>query len=130
LVRVLVIGGTGFVGSSAVERLVGMGDEVTVFHRRHTGADLLSELGEPSSLEPVPLTEDPLLRERLYPYRGETPRHPDDPMRWADDYEKTTRIPSSSWRRTSSTTRRTTGGRLTTYRRRPTSRRRCRICTA
>jgi hypothetical protein len=43
---------------------------------------------------------------------------------------KSTRIPSSSWRRTSPTTRRTTGGGPTTYRRRPTSRRRCWICTA
>jgi nucleoside-diphosphate-sugar epimerase len=143
LVRVLVIGGTGFVGSGVVERLVGMGDEVTVFHRGHTGADLLSELehilgerrhlvdfakrferlapdmvvdtipmterdardvvrtfrgiaqrvvaissgdvyraygrllhSEPGSLEPVPLTEDAPLRERLYPYRGETPSCP------------------------------------------------------
>jgi nucleoside-diphosphate-sugar epimerase len=43
---------------------------------------------EPGPLEPVPLPEDAPLRERLYPYRGESPREPDDPMRWADDYEK------------------------------------------
>jgi nucleoside-diphosphate-sugar epimerase len=43
---------------------------------------------EPGPLEPVPLSEDAPLRERLYPYRGETAREPDDPMRWADDYEK------------------------------------------
>jgi nucleoside-diphosphate-sugar epimerase len=43
---------------------------------------------EPGPLEPVPLSEDAPLRERLYPYCGEVPREPDDPMRWADDYEK------------------------------------------
>ncbi len=31
--RVLVIGGTGFVGPRAVRRLAGEGHEVTVFHR-------------------------------------------------------------------------------------------------
>jgi nucleoside-diphosphate-sugar epimerase len=36
----------------------------------------------------VPLTEDAPLRERLYPYRGETPRPANDPQRWADDYDK------------------------------------------
>jgi len=36
----------------------------------------------------VPLTEDSPLRDKLYPYRGPTPRADDDPMRWADDYDK------------------------------------------
>src|SRR5713101_4479452 len=44
-----------------------------------------TEAGPP---DPVPLTEDAPLREKLYPYRGETPRTPDDPGRWNDDYDK------------------------------------------
>ena len=43
---------------------------------------------EPGPPDPVPLTEDSPLRERLYPYRGETPRTPDDPRRVLDDYDK------------------------------------------
>jgi nucleoside-diphosphate-sugar epimerase len=43
---------------------------------------------EPGPIEPVPLTEDAPLRQRLYPYRGEIPRNPDDPKRWLDDYDK------------------------------------------
>jgi nucleoside-diphosphate-sugar epimerase len=44
-----------------------------------------TETGPP---ELAPIAEDAPLRQRLYPYRGETPRAPDDPMRWADDYDK------------------------------------------
>jgi nucleoside-diphosphate-sugar epimerase len=44
-----------------------------------------SESGPP---DPVPLTEKSPLRERLYPYRGKTPRALDDPYRWMDDYDK------------------------------------------
>jgi nucleoside-diphosphate-sugar epimerase len=44
-----------------------------------------SESGPP---DPVPLTEKSPLRERLYPYRGETLRALDDPYRWMDDYDK------------------------------------------
>lgn len=43
---------------------------------------------EPGPPDPLPLTEDAPLRERLYPYRGETPRREDDPKRWMDDYDK------------------------------------------
>jgi nucleoside-diphosphate-sugar epimerase len=43
---------------------------------------------EPGEPDPVPLTEDSPLREKLYPYRGEEARAADDPMRWADDYDK------------------------------------------
>lgn len=43
---------------------------------------------EPGPPDPVPLTEDSPLRERLHPYRSETPRTPDDPRRIFDDYEK------------------------------------------
>lgn len=43
---------------------------------------------EPGPPDPIPLTEDSPLRERLYPYRSETPRSPDDPRRIFDDYEK------------------------------------------
>ncbi|MBX6315295.1 MAG: NAD-dependent epimerase/dehydratase family protein [Isosphaeraceae bacterium] len=43
---------------------------------------------EAGPLEPIPIAEDAPLRQRLYPYWGETPRPPDDPRRWADDYDK------------------------------------------
>jgi len=43
---------------------------------------------EPGPPDPVPLTENAPLRERLYPYRGETSRDHDDPYRWMDDYDK------------------------------------------
>jgi nucleoside-diphosphate-sugar epimerase len=43
---------------------------------------------EPGPPDPVPLTEDSPLRERLYPYRNETPRASDDVWRWMDDYDK------------------------------------------
>lgn len=38
--RVLVVGGTGFIGPHVVRRLVDGGHEVVVFHRGRTGADL------------------------------------------------------------------------------------------
>jgi nucleoside-diphosphate-sugar epimerase len=38
--RILVLGGTHFIGPAAVGRLVGMGHEVAVFHRGQTNADL------------------------------------------------------------------------------------------
>lgn len=38
--RVLVLGGTSFVGRAAVEELIAGGDEVTLFSRGRTGADL------------------------------------------------------------------------------------------
>lgn len=43
---------------------------------------------EPGRPDPLPLTEDSPLRQRLYPYRAETPRASDDPRRVLDDYEK------------------------------------------
>lgn len=43
---------------------------------------------EPGDPDPVPLSEDAPLRERLYPYRSETPRTSDDPRRILDDYDK------------------------------------------
>lgn len=136
--RVLVIGGTTFIGPAVVERLVAAGHAVTLFHRglsedaatpgvphihgerlalethraeierlapdvvldmaAMNGADaeavvqacrgivrravMISSVdvyraygrlhgSEPGPPEPVPLTEDAPLRERLYPYRGE-----------------------------------------------------------
>lgn len=42
--RILVIGGTRFVGRHFVEQAVGRGHEVTVFHRGRTGADLFPDL--------------------------------------------------------------------------------------
>jgi nucleoside-diphosphate-sugar epimerase len=153
--RILVIGGTGFVGPYIVCRLVVRGHEVLAFHRGQTEADLPPEVvhlhgdrkrlaehrtelarfapevvldtrpmteGQAWTLmravrglahrvvalssgdvyraygllhgteagppQPVPIAEDGPLRQRLWPYRGETPRTPDDPMRWLDDYDK------------------------------------------
>jgi nucleoside-diphosphate-sugar epimerase len=40
LLRILVIGGTGFIGPHVVSALVGRGHDVTVFHRGRTAADL------------------------------------------------------------------------------------------
>ncbi|MHB0885610.1 MAG: NAD-dependent epimerase/dehydratase family protein [Bacillota bacterium] len=42
--RVLVLGGTGFIGSRVVTRLAGMGHEVAVFSRRKKKADLPREV--------------------------------------------------------------------------------------
>ncbi len=145
--RLLLIGGTRFIGPPLVRQLVELGHDVTVLHRGETEAALptsvrhlhgarhrLDELAsdiarlapevvvdiaplteadagaaveafrgvarrlvalssmdvyrargrfhgsEPGSPEAVPLTEDALLRERLYPYRGEG--------RGLDDYDK------------------------------------------
>lgn len=153
--RILIIGGTNFMGPYVVNNLCSAGHEVIVFHRGKTKRELpdgvkeilgdrnrLSEYadelrklepdvvldmvvwneeharvlmdtfagvakrvvvlssmdvyqafgrvngfegGEP---DPAPLTEDSPLRERLHPYRGETPRAEDDPQRWMDDYDK------------------------------------------
>jgi nucleoside-diphosphate-sugar epimerase len=38
--------------------------------------------------DPTPLTEGSPLRERFYPYRGDTPKAEDDSRRWTDDYDK------------------------------------------
>ncbi len=153
--RVLVIGGTSFIGLSVVGILQRHGHEVTVFHRSQTENELLTEIQqilgdranlaafkkefehlapevvldmisyseqnaltfmnvfkdiahrivvvssgdvyrafgrllrtEPGLPDPVPLAEDAPLREKLYPYRGTTPRSQDDPQRWMDDYDK------------------------------------------
>src|SRR3989442_879236 len=42
--RILVIGGTGFIGRHVVQRLVSAGNIVTVFHRGETNADLPPEV--------------------------------------------------------------------------------------
>lgn len=153
--RILVLGGTRFVGFHVVRRLHDLGHDVTIFHRGQTEADLppairhihgerrhlpglvdifrplapevvldvapmaerdaqltmrtfrgiarrvvaLSSIDvyraygvlhgiEPGPADPAPLSEDAPLREKLYPYRGERPRPPDDPQRWQDTYEK------------------------------------------
>lgn len=147
--HVLVLGGTGFIGSRAVTRLASMGHEVAVFSRGKTRADLpcevrrfvgdQAELGrhvrafrdfspdvvvgmhlmsereaqafadtfsglarralvissmdvyraynrlrrvEPGPPDPMPLTEDSPVREKLYPYRDFV----SDP--WAQEYDK------------------------------------------
>ncbi len=43
---------------------------------------------EPGLADPVPLTEDSPLREKLYPYRGATLRPSEDKQHWMDDYDK------------------------------------------
>jgi nucleoside-diphosphate-sugar epimerase len=153
--RVLVVGGTGFMGPHVVRRLAARGHEVTLFHRGRAEADVppsvshvhgdrsqlpdfrdafrrlapdvvldmrsLSEADalavaaavrgitrrlvaissldvyraygrligtEPGPPDPIPTTEESPLRERLFPYRIEPARGPDDPSRWMDDYDK------------------------------------------
>ena len=165
--RVLVIGGTGFMGPRVVRLLHEQGHTVTVFHRGKTEADLpkdvqhihsgdvsngveligwrthflpkyanefqhlapdvvldmtssgeqdaqvvvdtfrgttsrLVEISsgdvyraygrvlrtEPGPPDPVPLTEESPLREKLYPYREETLRNQNDPLPVKDFYEK------------------------------------------
>lgn len=153
--RVLVIGGTGFIGPYVVRRLHAAGHDVAIYHRGHaeselppavrhlhgeraelashrdalsafapevaldmyamteadarlvnqalrgvasrlvamTSQDVYRAYGrligtEPGPPDTVPLSEDAPLRERLYPYRGETPRDEGDPQCWMDDYDK------------------------------------------
>src|SRR2546428_5358115 len=152
--RVLVIGGTGFIGPDVLRRLVASGHEVAIFHRGEHETDLadvthihgdrarirehrddfarfrpeiaiemramteadaratvdalrgiagrllaVSSMDvyraygrlqgtEPGPLEPLPLTEDSPLRERLYPYREHTPASIGQRPPWLDDYEK------------------------------------------
>lgn len=153
--KILVIGGTRFIGPRVVRSLSIMGHEIIVFHRGRTEADLppgvkhihgwiqnllgfaddfkdlvpevvlyMIPIGEqdsqivvntfrniarrlvaissqdvyraygrlrrtePGLPNPIPLTEEAPLREKLYPYRSETPRKEDDPQQWLDNYEK------------------------------------------
>jgi nucleoside-diphosphate-sugar epimerase len=153
--RILIIGGTRFMGPLVVRYLHAQGHDITLFHRGQTQTETLPGVQEilgnrrplaphardlqrlapdvvldmipvieqdalelmnaftgiarrivaissqdvyraygrvngtePGPPDPVPLTEDAPLREKLYPYRGETPRAPDDPGRWNDDYDK------------------------------------------
>jgi nucleoside-diphosphate-sugar epimerase len=43
---------------------------------------------DPGPPDPTPLTEDSPLREKLHPYKADTPRSEDDPQRWMDVYDK------------------------------------------
>lgn len=153
--RILLIGGTSFMGPAVTRELLAGGHEVAVYHRGQTeGAvpegvthmhgerealaqarpalaefapdvvihmilmteeqaetftqvfaglaqravvissqDVYAAFGRVNGIEsgppdPVPLTEDAPLRTRLYPYRADEPRAEDDPMRWADTYDK------------------------------------------
>jgi nucleoside-diphosphate-sugar epimerase len=155
MMRILIIGGTRFIGPWVVRRLSDTGHEITLFHRNPTqtglpagikhilgdrqrlpdfageferlapqvvldmipftegharvvmsvfkgiarrvlaisSQDVYRAYGgligvEPGPVEPVPLAEDAPLRQKLYPYRGETPRDQQDPRRWMDDYDK------------------------------------------
>src|SRR6266704_5384447 len=153
--RILIIGGTRFIGPPVVRYLYAQGHNIKLFHRGQTRAETLpgvqEMLGdrrplaphardlqrlapdvvldmtpvieqdareimntftgvagrvvaissqdvyraygrligtEPGPPDPVPFAEDAPLREKLYPYRGETLREPDDPQRFMDDYDK------------------------------------------
>ncbi|MBE3562022.1 MAG: NAD-dependent epimerase/dehydratase family protein [Ktedonobacteraceae bacterium] len=162
--KILILGGTSFIGPAIVHTLLQAGHEITVFHRGRTEADLpagvrhihwdeagkvrdrklqilpqftqvFRELApevicytvplgekdaqtvmqtfkgiarrivalssqdvyraygrllrtEPGPPDPVPLSEDAPLRERLYPHRQASPRPPDDPTAFLDDYDK------------------------------------------
>ncbi len=150
-----MIGGTGFVGPSIIQRPVDKGHQVLCFHRGRTETALPAEIvhihddrdrlwdhrpelarfspevvldtrpitgnhgrtlimtlvgiarrvvalgsgdvyraygllhgTESGPPEPIPIAEDAPLRQRQYPYRGETSRGLDDPMHWLDDYHK------------------------------------------
>ena len=58
--RILVIGGTGFIGSYLVRQLATMGNEVSVFHRGSSNADLPAEhiLGNRTDLKDLRLRAD------------------------------------------------------------------------
>lgn len=152
--RVLIIGGTRFIGQFVTRQLVEQGHTVAVFHRGQTphtlpetvqhiygnrnqlpdftkeidafkpdivldmiavvedNAEMLMSLfkgrtnrvvlvsscdvyraygifhGKEKGQEPTPLTETSSVREVLYPYRTDPPRAKDDPMAWADHYDK------------------------------------------
>lgn len=153
--RILVIGGTGFVGLPVLKQLSRLGHTLLVVHRGQTPVDdfpgvehvltdranlqahrqefqrfapevvvdmipytlqdaqvvtalfqglaqrlvVLSSVDvtrahgrvihiETGPIEPVPLTEETSLREKLYPYRAVKPRSQDAPEYWKDDYEK------------------------------------------
>jgi nucleoside-diphosphate-sugar epimerase len=152
--KVLVIGGTRFIGKAVTKQLVTQGHDVAIFHRGKSPLDLqgvqeifgdrknldwfrgafkkfapevvvdmlamteadarslvetfrgvaqravvISSMDvyraydvlrgvEPEPLEPVPFDEAAQLRNKIYPYRGETPRAQDDPRKWVDTYDK------------------------------------------
>ncbi|SRR5579875_1202629 len=163
--RILVIGGTRFIGQAAVRALADAGHDITIFHRGQTEPDLPASVKhihcgdaspafigwkvqflpqyvdefrrlapdvvldampfteqdarvvmdtfsgiagrivaissqdvyrafgrvnrtEPGPPDPIPLTEDSPLRDKLYPYRQETPRDANDPQKMFDDYDK------------------------------------------
>lgn len=153
--RILIIGGTHFMGPFIVKNLCAAGHEVSIFHRGQTRAehlegvkeilgdrdrlldyssdlrklepdvvldmvvwheqharDLMATFAavtrrvvvassqdvyrafgrvnrfEDGEVDPSSITEDSPLRDKLYPYRGKTPRAKDDPQSWMDDYDK------------------------------------------
>ena len=153
--RILLIGGTKFIGPCVARELVAQGHTVAVFHRGETehalpegimrlhgsrerlpeylpaftafapdvvvnmilmteqqaqtfmevfdglaqrvvvisSQDVYRAFGRVLGVEqglpdPVPLTEDAPLREKLYPYRGAEPRADDDPQKFRDEYDK------------------------------------------
>jgi nucleoside-diphosphate-sugar epimerase len=153
--RILVIGGTRFIGPPAVARLHAMGHTLRLFHRTPAHVDLPADIehvlgdrheidryadelrdfapdvvldmiaiteadargvvetfrgvagrvvaissqdvyrayGRVNGIEPgppdeIPIDEDGPLRERLFPYRSETPRMANDPRKILDNYDK------------------------------------------
>jgi nucleoside-diphosphate-sugar epimerase len=155
--KILVLGGTGFLGPHVVRQLADAGHDITIFHTgghepdlppqvRHVHSpsaripisaipaeltalspDAVLHMGpegerdaelvvdtfkgkagrlvsissqdvyraynrlrkvEPGPPDPLPLTENSPLREKLYPYREEAPRSDSDPQKYYDDYDK------------------------------------------
>lgn len=152
--KILVIGGTRFIGRATTKQLVEQGHDVAVFHRGSSPLDLegiqhifgdrknldwfrgmfkkfapevvidmlpmteanarnfvetfrglaarsiiISSMDvyraydvlrgvESEPLEPTPFDEAAPLRTKIYPYRGESLRAEDDPMKWVDEYDK------------------------------------------
>jgi nucleoside-diphosphate-sugar epimerase len=63
-VRILLIGGTGFIGSAIVRQLAGAGLDVAIFHRGHTRVELprgVREFVDPLSVLPIEKFPRPVL---------------------------------------------------------------------
>jgi hypothetical protein len=75
-VRVLILGGTRFIGRRIAADLVARGDEVTVVHRGETETaepDGCTHLHSDRGGEPVPISEESPVREGRYPLRDLIP---------------------------------------------------------
>jgi nucleoside-diphosphate-sugar epimerase len=74
---------------SVMETFVGIAQRVVAISSQDVYCAYGKFIGlESGPAESVPITEDAPLRQRLYPYRRESLRSPDDPTRYLDDYDK------------------------------------------